>query len=275
MTVPSPENRPTPKDRWKDASSYERFMGRWSRALARELVTRLRVPPEARWLEIGCGTGALTSAICELARPAHVLACDVTPEYVHYCRERLRHPELAVVQAQPGVLPASDAPFDVVVSSLVLNFLPSPIEALRQMRESCATGGRVVACVWDYSEGMEFLRNFWDVAGALDSRAVPLHEGSRFPICRRPALRTAFETAGLGTVEVAPLEIATAFSSFDDYWAPFVDGPGPAPTYLSTLPESDRQRLRDRLRETLAERHDGRIELSARAWVASGVRSSG
>ena len=120
---------------------------------------------------------------------------------------------------------------------------------------------------------MEFLRIFWDVAAELDHGATALHEGNRFPLCRRPALRSAFEAAGLDEVEVAPVTIPTTFVSFDDFWAPLADGPGPAPTYVSSLSGTDQRRLRDRLRETLTVGDDGRIELSARAWVASGVRT--
>lgn len=260
-------------DRWEDASAYDRFMGRWSRALGREVVGALAIRPGGSWLEIGCGTGALTSAICELAAPASVVACDTAADYVAYCSERLRDPRLEVVQAGTGDFPARAGGFDAVVSSLVLNFLPRPVEALGRMRVACAPGGCVAACVWDYAEGMEFLRRFWDAAVALDPAAAPLDEGRRFPICRPEALRAAFESAGLRSVAVEPIDVATEFASFDDYWGPFVDGPGPAPTYVASLSPSARERLERHLAHALA--GPERFRLRAVAWLARGRRAGG
>jgi len=260
-------------DRWEDASAYDRFMGRWSRALAREFVAWLEVPPGAAWLEIGCGTGSLTRAVCELGRPARVVACDTAPDYVQYCRENLSYRELSVVTSEPDRLPAAPDGFDAVVSCLVLNFIPTPVEALERMRAACAPGGAVAACVWDYAEGMEFLRLFWDAAVALDTAAAPLDEGRRFPLCEPAALRGAFEAAGLDDVRVEPITVETSFASFDDFWAPFVDGPGPAPTYVSTLSVTARAHLEARLRRALGESYP--VRLGARAWAARGVRTDG
>jgi len=259
-------------DRWEDASAYDRFMGRWSRLLAGEFVPWLDVPAGASWLEIGCGTGSLTAVICELSRPGAVIACDTAPDFVAYCREQLRYPELSVRETTPGELPSVAGGFDAVVSSLVLNFLPSPVEALAQMRTACAPGGTVAAVVWDYAEGMEFLRLFWDAAVELDLGARSLHEGSRFPICEPNALRTAFAAAGLDAITVEPLIVDTPFAGFDDFWSPLVDGPGPAPTYVASLEAPARQRLADRLRERLD--GPGSIRLRARAWAARGVRET-
>lgn len=261
-----------PRDRWEDASAYERFMGRWSRVLAHELVPRLAVRAGASWLEIGCGTGSLTSAICSLGQPASVVACDTASDYVAYCREHFDHPELSVMTVEPGRLPTRPGGFDAVVSSLVLNFLPSPLDAIAQMRECCAPGGCVAASVWDYSDGMEFLRIFWDTAVELDPGAEPLHEGRRFPLCRPEPLRAAFESADLNAIDITQLDVSTTFSTFDDFWAPFVDGPGPAPTYVSSLARTARQALADRLRQVLGPHTP--IQLSARAWAVKGLRAA-
>lgn len=263
-----------PDDRWEDAAAYDRFMGRWSRPLARELVSWLGVPRAASWLEVGCGTGALTAAICEEGNPGSVVACDRAEDFVAYCRAHLRYPELQFVVTPDGTLPVSAQGYDAVVSSLVLNFLPDPVQALAQMRDACAPRGSVAACVWDYSDGMEFLRVFWDVAVLLDPGARSLHEGHRFPVCHADTLRSAFVGAGLASVEVEPLVVSTPFADFADYWAPFVDGPGPAPTYVSTLSAAARQSLADRLRAGLFGGSDGPVTLHARAWAAKGVRAA-
>jgi trans-aconitate methyltransferase len=257
-------------DRWDDAAGYERFMGRWSRPLARAFVDWLAVRHAADWLEIGCGTGALTAAICERAHPASLLACDTAVELVAHCRAHLTDPRLAVEVATPGKLPSRPGGFDAVVSSLVLNFLPDPDAALAEMRQVCAPGGSVAAAVWDYADGMEFLSLFWDTAETLDPAAEALHEGRRFPICRAEALEAAFRRANLHAIRVEPITVPTVFASFDDFWEPIAHGPGPAPTYVSRLPDDARRRLAERLRESLG--GEMPIRLRARAWAAHGVR---
>lgn len=263
-----------PDDRWQDAAAYDRFMGRWSRRLALEFLAWLGVRPDADWLEIGCGTGSLTRAILENARPRSVTACDTAKDFVSYCTDQLSYPNFRVAAASTDDLPAREGGYDVVVSSLVLNFLPEPVQALRRMREACAVGGEVAACVWDYSDGMELLRLFWDAAVALDPRAAPLHEGRRFPICQPDALRRAFAAADLEGVAVDSLAIATVFASFDEYWGSFLDSPGPAPTYVSSLSQEARQRLAGRLRAEIRGGEDGSIRLQARAWAVKGSRGS-
>jgi len=263
-----------PRDRWEDASAYERFMGRWSRQLARPFVRWVDAAPGADWLEIGCGTGSLTQAILEGARPHRVVACDTARDFVDYCAESLASERLNVVLARPGELPRRDGGFDIVASSLVLNFLPDPVRALEQMRDACAPGGRVAACVWDYTEGMQFLRYFWDAAGAVSADATSHDEGRRFPLCAPDALRNAFTKAGLESVAIGSITIPTSFPSFEDYWSSFVGGPGPAPTYLSSLSEPARQTLEASLRTRLPVNGDGSISLQAQAWTAQGVRGA-
>jgi hypothetical protein len=158
--------------------------------------------------------------------------------------------------------------YDVVASSLVLNFISDPVAALRDMRSLAADGGTVGACVWDYAGGMEFLRRFWDAAVALDPAARQSDEGERFPICSPSGLQAAFREAGFSSVGVEALEVETRFQNFDDYWSPFVGGPGPAPGFLASLSAEGQRDLASRLEATLPRHNDGTITLTARAWAS-------
>jgi hypothetical protein len=129
----------------------------------------------------------------------------------------------------------------------------------------------LAAYVWDYAEGMQFLRFFWDEAVALDPSAAPLDEGRRFPLCRPDALRQLFEQAGLDSVETRALEIVTAFPDFDAYWSPFLGGTGPAPSYVDSLEPDARRQLRLRLEQRLTPSADGSIQLTARALGVRGL----
>ena len=198
-------------DGWLAGDAYEGYMGRWSRRLARAFVEWVGPTPSASWLEIGCGTGALTSTICNLCEPASIIACDPSASFVEHAREHLPDPRASFVVAGSEGLPYRDGGFDVAVSGLVLNFLPDPNKAVACIRERLRQGGTVAAYVWDYADGMEFLRLFWDESVALDPGAVVLHEGKRFPLCEAPALASLFRRGGLAQVETRALEIPTEF----------------------------------------------------------------
>ena len=258
-------------DKWVAGDAYEAYMGRWSRPLARAFVEWLHPKPAAHWLEVGCGTGALASAICDLCEPASVVACDPSEPFIEHARKNLSDGRASFVVAGAEALPRRDGGFDAVVSGLVLNFLPDPGEALASVRERLRPGGTVASYVWDYAEGMEFLRFFWEEAVASDPRAAAHDEGRRFPLCRTPALASLFRAIGLAQVETAPLEIPTDFVTFEDYWTPFLRGTGPAPSYVAALDPPSRELLRERLRRRLHPGRDGRIRLRARAWAVRGL----
>ncbi len=156
----------------------------------------------------------------------------------------------------------------------MLNFIPQPDQALREMVRAIQEGGTVASYVWDYAGQMQLIRYFWDAAVALDPAAYTLDEGRRFPLCQAEPLRQLFQEARLGKVEVRPIDVPTIFRDFDDYWVPFLGGQGPAPGYAMSLSEERRESLRERLRATLPMAADGSISLIARAWAARGVRES-
>src|SRR6187401_3365268 len=160
-----------PGDRWVTGDAYEAYMGRWSRPLARGFVEWLQPKPSADWLEVGCGTGALTSTICDLCAPASIVASDPSEPFIEHARKNLPDPRVSFVVAGADALPRRDEGFEVAVAGLVLNFLPNPEAVVASIRERMRSGGILAAYVWDYAGGMEFLRIFWDEAVAVDPRA--------------------------------------------------------------------------------------------------------
>jgi SAM-dependent methyltransferase len=258
-------------DEWAAGATYEGFMGRWSRLLAPRFVAWLPVRPNAHWLDVGCGTGALSDAIRAGAHPASVVACDPSGSFIEYARRHQVDPRISFRVAGAGHLPTRAGGFDSVTSALALNFFPEPEAALEEMRRIAAPEGLVSACVWDYAGRMEFLRRFWDSAVAVDPDARDLDEGRRFPICRPDALESLFRGGGLDHVVCESIEIPTRFSSFAEFWAPFLGGTGPAPSYVAGLEARRRDALADHLEHSLPREPDGAIGLTARAWVVRGV----
>jgi ubiquinone/menaquinone biosynthesis C-methylase UbiE len=245
-------------------------MGRWSRLLGRAFLDWLRAAPDSHWLEIGCGTGALTSSILELARPASLTACDPSAPFVDHARDALADERVSFTVAAADDLPSRDGGFDFVVSGLVLNFVPRVEEALESMRERASEGGTVAAYVWDYQGGLEFLQHFWAAAVALDPAARTLDEARRFERWSAAAIARLFHDAGLVDVESSRLEVTTEFANFADYWEPLLGGTGPAPSYVASLDRPHRDRLEVELTSRLPSFEGGRIRLRAGASAVRG-----
>jgi SAM-dependent methyltransferase len=262
-----------PPDVWAVGQAYESYIGRWSRLAASAFLDWLAVPPGAAWLDVGCGTGALTECILARAAPSRVLGVDRSTGFTRHARAAAPDSRAAFVVGDGQRLALPDGAFDAAVSGLMLNFLPRPEQALAEMARVIRRGGLVAAYVWDYAGEMELLRRFWDAAAALDPAAAPLDEGRRFPLCRPERLAEALDGAGLIRVETRLIDVPTRFADFDAYWAPFLGGQGPAPTYVSSLDAPARDALRDRLRATLPSAPDGSISLIARAWAVRGSRA--
>jgi SAM-dependent methyltransferase len=263
---------PELSDKWAAGATYEDFMGRWSRLLAPRFVSWLAVSPSASWLDVGCGTGALADAICAEASPASVVACDPSEPFIEYARRRQANPRVSFLVTGVGQLPTRPGGFDSVTSLLALNFFPKPEAAIDEMRRISAANGLVSACVWDYAGRMEFLRYFWDSVEGVDPGAAErLDEGRRFPICRPHTLESLFLGAGLADVVCDSIELPTRFSTFADFWKPFLGGTGPAPSYVASLDPLRREALAKRLERSLPRAPDGAISLVARAWVVRGV----
>ena len=262
--------RASVSDTWERGSPYERYVGRWSRKLAPLFLSWLNVPSGQRWLDVGCGTGALCAAIVDHCSPASVSGIEPSEGFLETAKENLAA-RATLQQGSAGAIPLDDASVDAVVSGLVLNFVPDPPAALLEMSRVAARGGTIAAYVWDYAGKMELMRFFWDAAVELDPGAGKLDEGPRFPLCHPEALEKLFAGAGLQRIEVQPIEIATSFPSFDDYWLPFLGGQGPAPAYAMSLEETARSRLRERIRSRLPISASGNISLTARAWAGRGT----
>ncbi|PWB40783.1 MAG: SAM-dependent methyltransferase [Rhodocyclales bacterium] len=253
-------------DAWERGSPYERYVGRWSRKVAPPFLAWLGVPAGRTWLDVGCGTGALSAAILDRCAPASVAGVEPSEGFLKTAQENLGD-RATLSPGSATAIPFNDAAVDAAVSGLVLNFIPDQRAALAEMARVTDQGGAIAAYVWDYAGRMELMRAFWDAAVELDADAAKLDEGIRFPLCRPEALEMLFADAGLQDIEVRAIDIPTPFENFDDYWQPFLGGQGPAPAYAMSLDEAARARLRDRIRSRLPFAADGSIPMTARAWA--------
>jgi SAM-dependent methyltransferase len=257
-------------DTWTSGERYEPYVGRWSRLVAERFVAWLDPPPELRWLDVGCGTGALTEAVLRDAAPRSVLGIDPSPGFLTHAAAAVPDPRASFALGDARTLPVADASVDAVLSGLVLNFVPDPVAALAELHRTARGGGAVAFYVWDYAGEMQMMRWFWDVAVDLDPPAAAKQEGSRFDFCRPGPLTEVAAAAGLSDVEVTDVVVPTVFADFDDYWTPFLSAQAPAPSYVASLGDSQRAALREALRTRLPVEDDGSIRLTARAWAVRG-----
>jgi SAM-dependent methyltransferase len=258
-------------DAWQAGENYEAYMGRWSRKVAPRFLDWLAIPAGLDWLEVGCGTGALSAAILVQGQPRSLLAIDPSAGFVAQARAAITDPRATFMVGDAQALDQPSDSRDVVVSALALNFIPDRELALAEMRRAARSTAAIGFYVWDYpGGGMEMMRTFWSAAAALDPSARELAEDRRFPFCTPERLVALAGGAGLEAVECRAVEVATEFRQFDDYWRPFTLGSGPAPGYCASLAPDARERLRQRLHDSLPRGRDGSIALKARAWAVKG-----
>jgi trans-aconitate methyltransferase len=260
----------TTLESWDSGHAYEQYVGRWSRQVAPEFLRRLGLPQGLVWADIGCGTGALTDAILSTCEPSSVYGIDASEGFVSQARRRITDPRAHFEAGDAMRLPWDEDVCDVAVSGLVLNFVRDHDAMVREMARVTRPGGTVAAYMWDYAEGMQMMRLFWDAAKAVSPEDAALDQAERFPICQPEPLRTLFTNAALKSVMVCAIDFPTVFQNFDDYWQPFLGKTGAAPTYLASVDDDVRERIRLQLKARLAVL-DGPVALSARAWSVKGI----
>lgn len=255
-----------------DGDGYERQMGRWSRRLAGPFLDFVGTSEGESVLDLGCGTGALASALAERSRSSRVHGVDLSPAYVEYARHHHASARVTFEVGDACALALPDQGFDRVLALLMLHFVPSAERAVAEMRRVARPGAVVGAAVWDARGGFVTNRLFFDTAAALDPKA---HErrarNYTRPLTRPGELAAAWRTAGLVEVVETVLMIRMEYESFEDYWSPYEGRDGPQAEYVSTLDAGPRARLREAVRLAYVDGEaDGPRSYAALSWAVKG-----
>jgi SAM-dependent methyltransferase len=254
------------------AEAYDRHVGRYSAQLASALIAFARIEPGMRVLDVGCGPGALTSALVERLGAENVAAADPSEPFAESCRARL--PGVDVVVAAAEALPFGDGTFDAALSQLVVNFMHDAEGGVREMARVTRPDGIVASCVWDYAGEMTLLRAFWDAAREVDpGRAAAADEGVVMGWCSEAELAELWRRAGLRDVRTGALVVRAGYADFEDLWWPFPTGVAPSGAFCKSLDDDRRSELHDAYRRRLGA-GDGPFELTARAWAVAGTVSA-
>lgn len=259
-------------DAWQAGDSYDVYMGRWSRRIAPRFLDWLDPADHLDWLEVGCGTGALSAAILARCDPRSLISIDPSEGFLATARANVPDERAGFRLGDAQALSIETDSKDMIVSALVLNFVPDREKALAEMKRVARAGATVAFYVWDYpGGGVEFMRAFWTAAAALDPNARDLTEDRRFPFCTPDGLTGLARNAGLVSVACEQIETPAVFKDFEDYWHPFTLGAGPAPGYCMSLDPQARQRLKAHLHDSVPRGEDGSIPFKTRAWAVRAI----
>ena len=247
---------------------YECFIGRYAPALSAALIEAVGIEPGSRVLDVGCGPGGLAKVLADLVGAENVAAVDPSGPFAEICRDQVPGADVRVAAAEE--LPFPDDSFDGAFAQLVVNFMSDPERGVGEMKRVVSPGGTVAACNWDYAGEMRLLRAYWDAAREVaPEEAARADEGAVMDYANLDDLTGLWRNVGMDDVQGGELWVTADYADFDDLWAPFPSGIGPAGAFCAAL-DPERQ---EALRVALSKRLDdpsGPFELRARAWYAVG-----
>lgn len=256
-----------------DAAAYERFIGRWSRRLADEIVRGVPYGERGECLDVGCGTGSLVAALAAHDPGRNVTGVDSSPAYIDYARRRNDVGNAEFLLCDAEALNLQDDRFDASFAVLALNFMTDPARAMQEMRRVTVPGGVVVAAGWDFRGGLVYQRLLWDTAAGIDPTAAELRDRLfSHPLAKPNGLADLMRGAGLENVIRECMTIRMDFAEFADYWEPLLGGQGPVGSYVARLSPELGTRVRDAVCQAfLSGDVDGPRSLAATAWVVHGT----
>lgn len=228
------------------AEAYARFMGRYSEPLADQFVDLAGVRPGMRVLDVGCGPGALTARLVDRLGADCVAAIDPSAPFVAATRDRC--PGVDVRQGSAESLPFADDAFEMALASLVVHFMHDPVRGLREMGRVASVIG---ATTWDHAAGQGPLSTFWRAVRDLDPGAA---DEAALPAAGEGSLGALAREAGLHGIIESTLTVSVPYASFDEWWATYTLGVGPAGDHVTRLDDARRAALRARCAELLPDR---------------------
>lgn len=248
-----------------DADTYERYMGRWSRAIGENFLAWLAPPQHRCWLDVGCGTGAFTALVLANAVPERIVGIDPSSAQLARAAQTVVGPQVDFRPGSAVDLPFGSDEFDVVVSALVIHFLPDRPKAFREMLRVTGPGGIVAGYTWRRSSTINDAP-YGPLARGVIGIAGDVMTSPTVPEAMPDGLRATLLAAGYADIETATIEATQTFRDFEDYWTSQTATFGhPVAKSVAALFEHDRARLRRALEETLLPDADGRITYPARA----------
>jgi len=239
--------------------AYDDFMGRYSVRLAPLFADFAGVGEGDRALDVGAGTGALTSEL--LRRGASVTAAEPSAVFTRALRSRF--PSVEAHETPAETLPFADDVFDVALAQLVVAFMEDAPTAIREMARVART---VAVCMW----GVEEMEMFAAIGRTAQAVGGSTEAGAR-RYRTMPELVALLEEGGLRDLETAELDVTAAYTGFDDFWHALSGQVGPAGAWLQALDAEKRAIAHEEMFRQLGS-PAGAFELGGRAFAARATR---
>jgi SAM-dependent methyltransferase len=235
------------------SESYDDVGVPFFQPIAASLRRALPPRPGERWLDVGCGRGAVLLQVAAAVRPATVVGTDLSTGMLERCRQSmaeagLDNVELVLDDAQDPQV-AGD-PFDTLSSSLVLFFLPDPAAALRRWLTLVAPGGRIGVTTFGEIDPR------WVAVGEVFTPHLPPDvldartSGTRGPFASDAGMEQLLTDAGWTDVHTARDEVDVRFET-PEHWRRFSMATGQRGMWMS-VPPDQRDAVRDQAYALLA-----------------------
>jgi ubiquinone/menaquinone biosynthesis C-methylase UbiE len=250
-----------------DAEGYERLMGRWSRRAGEVFSAWVDAPTNARWIDIGCGTGAFTEEILRRCSPAEIIGVDPSEEQVAFAQSRIDSERAQFRLGDAQALAFSDNSFDVAAMALVIHFLPDPPKAVSEMARVLRSGGIGAAYVWDYAAGGSPTA---PLVSALKTLGFDPPRPPSVDVASASAASELWRSAGFKDIETRLIPVTVAFDSPDEFWRSITAPVGPVGKMIMDMSSETLGRLRSELERRVSRKDDGRIAYEASAAAVKG-----
>ena len=143
----SNEQLRTEFNKWARAGKGEN-MERGHRPVGEQAIAKMRVNPEARVLDVGCGSGWATRLLADYASNGRVAGIDISDDMVELARESSQsHANVDYEVASAEKLPFADNEFTHAFSMESLYYYRNVLQALKEIHRVLKPGGLFVAVV--------------------------------------------------------------------------------------------------------------------------------
>ena len=249
------------------SESYDDVGVPFFQPIAASLLRALPPQPGERWLDVGCGRGAVLIQVAGAVRPGTVVGTDLSTGMLDRCRQSvadagLDNVELVLDDAQD---PQVGGAFDTLSSSLVLFFLPDPAAALRRWLPLVAPGGRIGVTTFGEIDPR------WVAVGEVFTPYLPPNmldartSGTRGPFASDAGTEQLLTEAGWTDVRTERDEVDVRFET-PEHWRRFSMATGQRGMWMSVPPE-ERDAVRDRAYALLAKDADADGSVTYWQWI--------
>ena len=254
-----------------DGEAYERFNGRWSRINGREFIGWLSVPNNRRWLDVGCGTGALCEVILERSAPSEYVGVDVADAQLSYASSRHHNDKARFQRDDALALSFRENEFDAAVSAYVINFFPEPRQMAAEMKRVVRPSGVVAACTWDFAGNRAVAQHIATAIAARKLTALKRATGAQHADSTRPeAMEKIFRDVGLERVTTISIDTRVTFRDFNDYWVSDADFSSSFSNLINELTPEDREEFKAEVKALLPISADGSIHYNVSSIAVKG-----